>query len=30
VLRVRQEYFRALADHEIAVARIRQTIGEQP
>jgi outer membrane protein TolC len=30
VLRVRQEYFRSLADHEIAVAKIRQTIGEQP
>jgi outer membrane protein, heavy metal efflux system len=28
VLRVRQEYFRTLADHEIAVAKIRQTIGE--
>lgn len=30
VLRVRQEYFRSLADHEIAVAKIRQTIGEEP
>jgi outer membrane protein TolC len=30
VLRVKQEYFRTLADHEIAVAKIRQTIGEQP
>jgi outer membrane protein TolC len=30
VLRTKQEYFRALADHEIAVAKIRQTIGEQP
>jgi outer membrane protein TolC len=30
VLRVKQEYFRALADHEIAAAKIRQTIGEQP
>jgi outer membrane protein, heavy metal efflux system len=30
VLRVRQEYFRSLADHEIAVAKVRQTIGEQP
>jgi outer membrane protein TolC len=30
VLRVKQEYFRTLADHEIAIARIRQTIGEQP
>jgi hypothetical protein len=30
VLRIKQEYFRTLADHEIAVARIRQTIGEQP
>ncbi len=29
VLRVKQEYFRTLADHEIAIARIRQTIGEQ-
>lgn len=29
-LRVKQEYFRSLADHEIAVAKIRQTIGEQP
>jgi cobalt-zinc-cadmium efflux system outer membrane protein len=30
VLRVKQEYFRTLADHEIAAAKIRQTIGEQP
>lgn len=30
VLRVQEEYFRTLADHEIAVAKIRQTIGEQP
>jgi outer membrane protein TolC len=30
VLRVKQEYFRALADHEIAISKIRQTIGEQP
>lgn len=30
VLRVKQEYFRSLADHEIAAAKIRQTIGEQP
>ena len=30
VLRVREEYFRTLADHEIAVAKIRETIGEQP
>lgn len=30
VLRVNQEYFRTLADHEIAIARIRQSIGEQP
>lgn len=30
VLRVKQEYFRTVADHEIAVAKIRQTIGEQP
>jgi cobalt-zinc-cadmium efflux system outer membrane protein len=29
VLRVKQEYFRTVADHEIAVAKIRQTIGEQ-
>jgi cobalt-zinc-cadmium efflux system outer membrane protein len=29
VLRVKQEYFRSLADHEIAIARIRQAIGEQ-
>jgi cobalt-zinc-cadmium efflux system outer membrane protein len=29
VLRIKQEYFRTLADHEIAVAKIRQTIGEQ-
>jgi outer membrane protein, heavy metal efflux system len=29
-LRVKQEYFRTLADHEIAIAKIRQTIGEQP
>jgi cobalt-zinc-cadmium efflux system outer membrane protein len=29
VLRVKQEYLRTLADHEIAVAKIRQTIGEQ-
>jgi hypothetical protein len=30
VLRVKQEYFRTLADHEIAAAKIRQTIGKQP
>jgi outer membrane protein, heavy metal efflux system len=30
VLRVKQEYFRSLSDHEITVAKIRQTIGEQP
>jgi outer membrane protein, heavy metal efflux system len=30
VLRVKQEYFRTLADHEIAAAKIRQTIGEKP
>ncbi len=30
VLRIKQEYFRTVADHEIAVAKIRQTIGEQP
>src|SRR5216684_3992910 len=30
VLRVKHEYFRTLADHEIAIAKIRQTIGEQP
>jgi outer membrane protein, heavy metal efflux system len=30
VLRVKQEYFRTLADHEIVVAKIRQAIGEQP
>jgi outer membrane protein TolC len=30
VLRTKQEYFRTLTDHEIAVAKIRQTIGEQP
>ncbi len=30
VLRIKQEYFRTRADHEIAVAKIRQTIGEQP
>jgi cobalt-zinc-cadmium efflux system outer membrane protein len=30
VLRLRQEYFRTLTDHEITVAKIRQTIGEQP
>ena len=30
VLRVKQEYFRTLADHEIAIARIRQIVGEQP
>ena len=29
VLRVKQEYFRTLADHEIAIAKIRQTVGEQ-
>jgi cobalt-zinc-cadmium efflux system outer membrane protein len=29
-LRIKQEYFRTLADHEIVVAKIRQTIGEQP
>ena len=29
VLRVKHEYFRTLADHEIAIAKIRQTIGEQ-
>ena len=30
VLRVKQEYFRTLADHEIAIAKLRQAIGEQP
>jgi outer membrane protein TolC len=30
VLRVKQEYFRTLADHEIAIAKINETIGEQP
>jgi len=30
MLRVKQEYFRTLADHEIAIAKIRQTIGERP
>jgi outer membrane protein TolC len=30
VLRAKQEYFRTLADHEIALAKVRQTIGEQP
>ena len=30
VLRIRQEYFRTLTDHEITIAKIRQTIGEQP
>jgi outer membrane protein, heavy metal efflux system len=30
LLRVKQEYFRTLADHEIAIAKIRQAIGEQP
>jgi cobalt-zinc-cadmium efflux system outer membrane protein len=29
VLRMRQEYYRTLADHEIAVAKIREIIGEQ-
>jgi outer membrane protein, heavy metal efflux system len=28
VLRLQQEYFRALADHEIAVAKIKQIVGE--
>jgi outer membrane protein TolC len=30
VLQVKQEYFRALVDHEIAIAKIRQIVGEQP
>ena len=30
VLDLRQQYFRAIADHEIALARLRQLIGEQP
>ncbi|HUY84327.1 MAG TPA: TolC family protein, partial [Steroidobacteraceae bacterium] len=30
VLSARQGYWRALADHEIAAARLRQIIGEQP
>jgi len=30
VLRIKQEYFRTIADHEIAAVKIRQTIGEQP
>jgi cobalt-zinc-cadmium efflux system outer membrane protein len=29
VLRIKQEYLRSLADHEIAIAKIQQTIGEQ-
>jgi outer membrane protein TolC len=29
VLRMNQEYYRTLADHEIAVAKIREIIGEQ-
>jgi outer membrane protein TolC len=29
VLRIKQEYYRTLADHEIAVAKIREIIGEQ-
>jgi outer membrane protein, heavy metal efflux system len=29
-LRIKQEYFRTIADHEIATAKIRQMIGEQP
>jgi outer membrane protein, heavy metal efflux system len=29
VLRMKQEYYRTLADHEIAVAKIREVIGEQ-
>jgi cobalt-zinc-cadmium efflux system outer membrane protein len=29
VLRLRQEYYRTLADHEIAVAKIREIIGDQ-
>ena len=28
-LRVKQEYFRTLADHEIAIAKIREIVGEQ-
>ncbi|MGH7913243.1 MAG: TolC family protein, partial [Candidatus Binataceae bacterium] len=30
VLNARQGYWRAFADHEIAVARLRQIIGDQP
>jgi outer membrane protein, heavy metal efflux system len=30
VLDLRQQYVRAIADHEIALARLRQLIGEQP
>jgi cobalt-zinc-cadmium efflux system outer membrane protein len=30
VLNARQGYWRALADHEIAAARLRQIIGDQP
>jgi outer membrane protein, heavy metal efflux system len=29
VLRIKQEYYRTLADHEIAVAKIKEIIGEQ-
>ncbi len=29
VLRVKQEYFRTLADHEIAVAKIQHDIGDR-
>jgi cobalt-zinc-cadmium efflux system outer membrane protein len=28
VLRLKQQYYRAVADHEIAIARIRQTVGD--
>jgi hypothetical protein len=28
VLRLQQEYYRTLADHEIAVAKIKQIVGE--
>jgi outer membrane protein TolC len=30
LLRLRQEYYRTMADHEIAVAKIHEIIGDQP
>jgi hypothetical protein len=29
VLNLNQEYFRAIADHEIAIAKLKEIIGDQ-